>query len=107
MYQNIFVKQITRRGDRKYRSFFAPRTYTIDENGITVQYSVNGVGADSHYSFENAECYWGVEGEIYLRVVGIEKKQKLYICLHDDGYIEGSREELITLLESKGIRKMK
>lgn len=106
LYRNIFLKQLTRRGDRKLKSVFAQRTYTVDENGFTVQHSINGVNSCSQYAFENAECYWVTAGVIYLRVIGVEKKQKLYMCFHDDGYTEGSREELIALLESKGILQM-
>ena len=106
LYRTIFLKQTARRRDSKAQSLSVPRTYTLDENGISVQYSVNGVSTSAQFAFENAECYWDTADAVYLRVSGMEKKQKRYMCFRDDGYTVGNREELTALLESKGIRRM-
>ena len=106
LYRDLFLKQTTRRKDRNAASLSVPRCYTLDDTGIAVQYSANGVDTNAKYAFRNVECFWTANGAVFIRVTGQEKKQKRYMVLHDDGYSAGSRTELLTLLESKGIRNM-
>lgn len=105
VHRAVFLKQITRRRDRKAKSLTVPRLYTFDETGITVQHSAGGVSTEAKYAYENADCFWAADSAVYLRVNGQEKKQKCYMCFHDDGYSEGSRDELIRLLEDRHITK--
>lgn len=105
VYRALFLKQITRRKDRKVKSLTVPRFYTLDETGITVHHDSTGLITQTKYPYENAECFWAADNAVYLRVCGEEKKQKRYMCFHDDGYSEGSREELLRLLEERNITK--
>ena len=99
----LFMKRNSRRTSLKYKSLFAPRTYTCDGNSITAHHTFEGNEISNKLSIEKAVCYYACENAVVLRFSG-EKKQQIYMCLHDDGYTEGSRAELTALLDSKGIR---
>ncbi len=99
----FFPRAIARRKSMKHPSLFAPRTYTFDEAGISAHHTYEGSDVTNRFVYPNTECCYAEAGTVYLRLHG-EKKQKFYMCLHDDGYSAGSREELLRLLESKGIR---
>ena len=102
--RSIFVKAYSRRRSRKYRSLFAPRTYTVTADGIAAHHVFEGVETSNKFSFANADCYYEAADAVFLRFHG-EKKQQFYMCFQDGGYMEGSRAELIALLNEKGIRK--
>ncbi|MBP0974826.1 MAG: hypothetical protein J6P20_02040 [Oscillospiraceae bacterium] len=104
LYRDLFLKQTTRSKDRKAASISVPRCYTLDDTGITVQHSANGVDATAKYAYHNAECFWTANNAVFICVTGQEKKQKRYMVLHDDSYSAGSRTELLALLERKGVR---
>ena len=99
----IFLKQVSRRTSKKYQSLFAPRTYTVDAEGIAASHSFEGVETQNRFAFANADCFFSREDAVVLRFRG-EKKMQYYMCLRDDGYTEGTREELLALLREKGIR---
>ncbi len=99
----VFMKRNSRRTSLKYKSLFAPRTYTCDGNSIAAHHTFEGNEVTNRLSLEKAVCYFAREHAVVLRFAG-EKKQQIYMCLHDDGYIAGSRAELTALLDSRGIR---
>ena len=102
--RGIFLKFFSRRRSLKYKSLFAPRTYTADDGGITAHHSFEGTEQTSRFSFANADCFIETEDAVYLRFLG-EKKQQIYMCLKDSGYREGSRQELLALLRRHGIKQ--
>ena len=95
---------LARRNSKKYQSLFAPRTYTVDAEGIAASHSFEGVETQNRFAFANADCSIAREDAVILRFRG-EKKMQYYMCLRDDGYTEGSREELLSLLREKGIQQ--
>lgn len=100
----LFARYFTRRRSKKFASLFAPRTYTVDDTGIAAQHVFEGRESTNRFDFANAECYIKAEGMVYLCFRG-EKKSQIYMCMQDSGYSEGSRAELIALLDEKGVRK--
>ncbi|MBR6106775.1 MAG: hypothetical protein IKQ39_02080 [Oscillospiraceae bacterium] len=103
LYKSVFLKQSSHRTSLKYKSLFAPRTYTCDGSSITAHHAFEGNEVSNKLALEKAVCYFAGENAVVLRF-SYEKNQQIYMCLHDDGYSEGSREELTALLDSKGIR---
>ena len=99
----FFPRAIARRRTMRHASVLAPRTYTCDETGISAHHTYAGSDVTNRFAYPNTDCCYAASGAVYLRLHS-EKKQKFYMCLHDDGYSAGSREELLRLLESKGIR---
>jgi hypothetical protein len=77
------------------------RTYTVEADGIRIQYSFQD-NEINKISFAKAVGYYGTENAVYLRF-SAKKKQSVYMCFHNDGYSEGSRGELLSLLQSRGI----
>lgn len=100
----LFARYFTRRRSKKFASLFAPRTYTVDDTGIAAQHVFAGTQTDRRSSFANAKCYYETADAVYL-CFHVEKKQQIYMCMQDSGYSEGSRAELIALLDEKGVRK--
>lgn len=102
--RGIFLSHYALKRSLKYQSLFAPRDYTVDDGGITAHHSYGGAEYTNRFSFENADCYYAGERAVYLRFHG-EKKMLVFMCMQDSGYTEGSRAELIALLESRGIAR--
>ncbi len=102
LHRTLFLKQTSHRTSLKYKSLFAPRTYTCDGNGIAAAHSYDGAEFNNRFSYEKAVCFYAREHSVVIRFGG-EKKQQIYMCIQDDGYTEGSRDELIALLCRKGI----
>lgn len=100
----LFLKAYSRRRSLKFKSLFAPRTYTVDVDGIAAHHVFAGTQTDRRFSFANAKCYYETADAVYL-CFHVEKKQQIYMCMQDSGYSEGSRAELIALLDEKGVRK--
>ena len=103
LHRAIFLKRVSRRTSMKHPSLFAERTYLCDETGIASQYSFEGEAHTNSFPYEKAACYYAREDSVVIRFRG-ENKQQIYMILRDDGYTEGSRAELLQLLESKHIR---
>ncbi|MBQ8921787.1 MAG: hypothetical protein IJ060_06455 [Oscillospiraceae bacterium] len=102
LYRTLFLRQTSRRTSMKYKSLFAQRTYTCGENGITAYHAYDGAEFNNRFSYEKIVCFYAREHSVVIRLSG-EKKQQIYMCMQDDGYSEGSREELLSLLREKGI----
>lgn len=100
----ILIKRFSRRKSLKYKSLFAPRTYTVSADGIAAHHAFEGTETDRKFPFEHADCFFETADAVYLRFHG-EKKALFYMCLQDSGYQEGSRAELLALLHEKGIKK--
>jgi len=49
------------------------------------------------------EQYIEKNNAIYVRIQ--DKEKRTFLIFHDDAYIQGSRDDLISLLESKGVMK--
>ena len=64
--------------------------------------SLAPVAQSERFAFEKVVCFYAREHSVVIRLGG-EKKQQIYMCIQDDGYSEGSREELFALLRQKGI----
>lgn len=100
----ILIKRFSRRSSLKYKSLFAPRTYTVSGDGIAVHHAFEGTETDRRFPFEHADCFFETADAVYLRFHD-EKKAMIYMCLQDSGYQEGSRAELLALLNEKGIER--
>jgi len=104
LHRTLFIRRTSRRTSMKYKSLFAPRTYTCDENGIAAYHAFDGAEFNNRFPYEKAVCFYPREHSVVIRFSG-EKKQQIYMCIQDDGYSEGSREELIALLRQKRIEQ--
>ena len=100
-YRTVFLRRSSLRRTMKSKSLFAPRTYTFEEDGVRAVHSFEGTEISRKLAYANLEKAFETEGAIMLRFCGEEKKQKVYMCMHDDGWLEGSRGELIKLLREK------
>ncbi len=86
----------------KQPQYQAPRHFLADESGITVETQLKGLEAKNVFSYDLAEMYKAEEGVLYVRIK-LEKKGYYYLCIHDDGYKQGDRAALVSLLESHHI----
>lgn len=101
--RSIFHNKLAVRRALRLPSLNTPRTYEFSEDGVTVRLSLNGVEADERYAFSIMDGYFERNGAIYIRLT-VDKLQR-FLAVHNDTYYEGSREDLATLLESRGVTK--
>jgi len=53
------------------------------------------------FKFESMSAFYDLNESLYIELS--ISKRKLYLIIHDDGYTQGSKDKVITLLEEKGI----
>ena len=81
-----------------------PTEMTFGEEDIYVKNSKEGITTEHHFAYSVTDKIIEKSGVVYLRIA-IEKS-KVYLALHDESYLEGSREELLALLKRKEIEEV-
>lgn len=79
------------------------REFTFTEEGVEAVTSSAAIENKTKYSYDIITEYYAGDDSVYIMM---EKgKQRIFMPVHDDGYTEGSKEELISLLESRNVRR--
>lgn len=89
----------------KHPSVRAPRTYKVDADGLSAHSEYRGKAAETRFAFQKLE-YWQRTERATILQLRSGMGRRFYMCLYDDGYTEGTREELLVLLREKGIREV-
>lgn len=79
----------------------AKRTYNFTDEGIETIVRSELMEQQDLFKYELMTRYYEMNNSLYIKLK-IEK-QKLFLIIHNDGYTSGSKEEVVALLESKGI----
>lgn len=78
------------------------RTFTFGDSTADVSYVSDGVEYIKKYSYDKLTRLCVGDDRIYA--VMRTNNNDIYMPVHDDGYTEGSKEELIALLEKHGVK---
>lgn len=85
--------------------FQYPRVTQFEENNVLGYLDGKDMSANNTMEYKLLTGYFEKNDAIYIRaLIG---KSNSYFILHNDSYVEGSREEAISFLESKGVHKVK
>jgi len=79
------------------------REITFGEDEAVVSSAANGIETTSKYSYDIMKVFYTDEDGVYIMMKRGE--QDVFMPVHDNGYAEGSKEELIDLLESRGAKR--
>ena len=88
---------------KQVRQLGADREITFGEEGAVSVSSARGIDTTSRFSYDIMKTFYTDEDGVYIMMKRGE--QDVFMAVHDDGYAEGSREELISLLESRGAER--
>ncbi len=80
-------------------------TLEFFEDHLISKLTNNECDTESRFSYSLIDTYYKGNNAIYIKLKN--KSQKTFLILHDDSYLEGTKEELILLLEKKQIRRSK
>ena len=86
-------------------AYKSPRHIVFDENGVDIEADRGGMETKLHIGYDHMEGYWLTDGVVYIRLI-TEEKMLVYVTVHDDGYTQGDRNALTTLLESHGVKQL-
>lgn len=75
------------------------------EDHLISKVTNNESDTESRLSYSLIDTYYEKNNAMYIKLKN--KPQKTFLILHDDSYLEGTKEELILLLEKKQIRRSK
>lgn len=78
-------------------------TFEFFEDHLISKLTNNEYDTESRFSYSLIDTYYKGNNAIYIKLKN--KSQKTFLILHDDSYLEGTKEELILLLEKKQIRR--
>ena len=78
-------------------------TLEFFEDHLISKLTNNECDTESRFSYSLIDTYYEKNNAIYIKLKN--KSQKTFLILHDDSYLEGTKEELILLLEKKQIRR--
>lgn len=73
----------------------------FQEDDIIANFFREGVSAEQHFDWSLMDKYTEKNGAVYIRIR--VDRSRLYLIARDDGYLEGSKGELIALLEENGV----
>lgn len=99
----VFFNRIMARRKCKNSGMKYPREAVFLDEYVKVSNVGDGNYHEDHYPYTAMEEYIEKNNAIYVRIQ--DKRKKTFLIFHDDAYIEGSREDVISLLESKGVMK--
>ncbi len=86
---------------RRYKKNSSTQELFWGEEEVLSKAFREGISAESHIAYSVMDRYFEKNEAIYIRLKS--EKAKLYLVVRDDGYLEGSKAELLALLEGKGI----
>ena len=78
------------------------RTFTFGDSTADVSYVSDGVEYIKKYGYDKLTKLYVGDDRIYA--VMRTNNNDIYMPVHDDGYTEGSKEELIAFLEKHGVK---
>ena len=81
------------------------RYMELSEKCIVVTTEKNGVVNDRKFGCELVKGYLQTRDSIYIKTV-LNDQQEVYIILHNDGYIEGSKNETLEYLKKLGVNEV-
>ena len=93
----------TKRAMEKVQKKREDRVFTFGEDSVEVLNRTEGVEYRSDYSYDNLHRLYVRADRLYA-VMRLQKND-VYMPVHDSGYTEGSKEELIALLDSHNVRR--
>lgn len=88
---------------RRYKKDYSTQELFWGEEEVLSKASREGISEESHIAYSVMDRYFEQNEAIYIRLKS--EKANLYLVVRDDGYLEGSKAELLTLLEGKYILK--
>lgn len=88
---------------RRYKKDCGTQELFWGEEEVLSKASRKGISEETHIAYSVMDRYFEQNEAIYIRLKS--EKAKLYLVVRDDGYLEGSKAELMELLEGKGILK--
>lgn len=101
----IFGSQITLwrvTHSKEWSQVFGQTVRTVFENdSIKTTRSAVGTDTQARYAYNLIEGYTEKNGSLYIWITA--NQQKKFIVLRDDGYTEGSKGEVIAMLQAKGV----
>ena len=86
-------------------AYKSPRHIVFDENGVEITADRGGLETKLRVGYDHMEGYCLTEGVVYIRLI-TEEKMLVYVTVHDDGYTQGDRHALTTLLEQHGVAQL-
>lgn len=87
----------------KKNKFSLSRNIKFTEEEVTVEAQGKGMGQHNSFEYSSFTHYYERNNSLFIEIAA--EKQRLYLIVHDDGYVSGSKEDAIRLLESKGVTK--
>lgn len=87
----------------KKNKFLLSRNIKFNEEEVTVISQGNGMEQHSSFEYSSFTHYYERNNALFIEIA-IEK-HRLYLVVHDDGYVSGSKDEAVRILESKGVTK--
>ncbi len=88
---------------RRYKKDCGTQELFWGEEEVLSKASRKGISEETHIAYSVMDRYFEQNEAIYIRLKS--EKAKLYLVVRDDGYLEGSKAELLELLEGKGIHR--
>ena len=73
----------------------------FEADAITVYRSANGTETANKYAYTLIQGYTAQNGSLYIWVNADQRKK--FLVLRDDGYTEGTREDVLALLHKYGV----
>ena len=99
--EGIFFERINSNLKYKRSKSVALRTYNFTDDGIETIVNTEYMNQQDFYKYDLMTGYYEMNNSLYIKLA--IDKQKFYLIIHNYGYTSGSKEEVIALLESKGI----
>lgn len=96
----FFVKYNVYRAYKRIYSKWSARYMEFGDDAVTVSFEEGGIKSNASISYETFVSYARENDALYIAVRTDGKKNR-FLCLHDDAYISGSVDELVSLLNNK------
>ncbi|MBO4877185.1 MAG: hypothetical protein J5501_04160 [Ruminococcus sp.] len=88
---------------KQLKDLGADKEFIFGEDSVEALSLNGGIEQRIKYSYDLMKEYCVSEDSVYI--IMEQGKQRYIMPLHDDGYTEGSKEELISFLESMNVRR--
>lgn len=96
-----YLKFSVYRAYKKTYSKWSARHMEFGEEAVEVSFEEGGVKSVTSIKYDLMESYERCNDALYIAIKMSDKKGNKYLCLHDDSYLSGSVDELISFLDSK------
>lgn len=79
------------------------RIYQFTNEGVNVSVLAGGIDQKSLFKYSSMLEFFEKNDSIYIKV--LFGKQKMYLIMHNNGYIAGAKNDAIAVLEANGVKR--